>query len=94
MEVWEKYKSEFSFDYIEVKVEKLLANPHKGIKKVLNFIDPEKKTGAWKVLDKDTCADIAGDLFELYPSGRWTRYKKHMKAATKRLAPYIKKFGY
>ena len=94
MEVWEKYKSEFSFDHIEVKVENLLANPQKGMKKVLNFIDPEKKTGAREELDKATCADIAGNLFELYPSGRWTRYKKHMKAVNKRLAPYIKKFGY
>ncbi|MCH8347177.1 MAG: tetratricopeptide repeat protein, partial [Proteobacteria bacterium] len=94
MEVWEKYKSELSFDYIELRVENLLARPRREIKKILNFIDPENKTGARKVLDKATCAEIAGNLFELYPSGRWSRYKKHMKAASKRLAPIIKKSGY
>ena len=94
MEVWEKYKSELSFDYIELKVENLLARPRREIKKVLNFIDPENKTGARKVLDKAACAEIAGNLFERYPSGRWIRYKKHLKAASKRLALTIKKYGY
>jgi len=92
--VWRKFKKELSFDYIEVKAEALLDRPEKEMKKILAFIDPDKKTSAAEILNKDLLAELTGEMFSRYPTGRWKSYKKHLKEAKKRLDPLIRKLGY
>jgi len=95
LQLWEKYKAEIPFDFIEVKYEDVLKSPKKEVAKILKFLDPEggiaahKELKKTKVLEK-TCQDYEGN----YPPLRWKRYDKHLQPALKALNPYIDKLGY
>jgi len=94
MKVWQKYKKDLRFDYIEVGAEALLDRPEKEIGKILEFIDPEGKTNPAGALTRDVLSDLMGEMSLKYPAGRWKTYKKPLKGVKKTLDPVIRKLGY